>query len=415
MSAVRDRVPEPGSFSRQRENDPGDRRKGTGMTMTQMLDENVFQGVKVFLDDYIGVQDGDTVVIAYTPDSREPAAWVALALKQRQFDPAIVMMRPLRDDGFAERLDAVLPARTEPAGRLVMIVLERDTMSHFNVFEAVLMNRSPENTMIYRIISASRELFTKAFNSTPSELSALNATLLDRVQPAQRIRVRTDGGTDLTVQVDSAKYQWISNRGMWRPGGFTILPAGEIATYPTRVDGVLVADGAYNANVITPLNARLAETPVRIRVEDSEAVEFSCADESLREMFQLCFDSPHGRHIGEFGLGTNRGIDEFISANSHINERRCGVHFGFGQHNQSLSRVPYVADIHLDMITSGGRIWIDDDPEPIDLTNVVPTDVAHPSDALDEDITGDCCGLGYGQLRGLAACPRPVDPANSQP
>ncbi|MEU9890244.1 hypothetical protein [Sphaerisporangium sp. NPDC051011] len=365
-------------------------------------DESVFQGVKVLLDDYVMASDSDRFVIAYTPDSREPAAWVALALRQRGFAPEILAMRPLVDPTFGARLDEVLPDPATLPGRLVVLTMERDTMSHFNVFAPLLSRYGHDRIMVTRLISASTEFFTKALNVTPTELSALNASLLHRIKPAKKIRVKSDGGTDLTIEIDSDRYQWVSNRGVWRPGGFTILPAGEIATYPAKVDGIFVADGAYNANVITSLPARLADHPVWIEVENSKALSLTCADPALEEMFQLCLDSPHGRNVGELGLGTNFGIDEFIPANSHINERRCGVHLGFGQHNQSLARVPYVADVHLDLITNGALVWVDDDPEPIDLNRVVPTDVPHPVDALDEDITGDCCGLGFGQLETLA-------------
>lgn len=365
-------------------------------------DENVLQGIKVLLDHYVLIEESDTLVIAYTPDSRDPAAWLALALKQRGFAAQIVSMRKLQDETFAQRFGAVLPDPSALPGRLVVITLERDTMSHFNVFESAIKTYGGERTMVLRIISASTEFFTKALNVTPAQLSDLNATLLDRVKPARKVRVKSSGGTDLEIGVDSEKYHWISNRGVWRPGGFTILPAGEIATYPADVNGVLIADGAFNANIITKLNARLADNPVRVEIENGTAVDLRCADPKLNEMFQLCLSSPYGRNVGEFGLGTNYGIDGFITANSHINERHCGVHLGFGQHNQSLARVPYIADVHLDLITAGALIWMDDDPEPIDLERVVPTGVAHPADALDEDITGDCCGLGYGQLEGLA-------------
>lgn len=375
--------------------------------MPSLPDERVFQGIKVLLDDYVLLKDSDTFIITYTPDSREPAAWLALVLRQRGLHSEIVPMRPLRDDGFAGRLDGVLPDATGLPGRLVVFTLERDTMSHFNVFESVLARYGGHRTMIFRIISASADFFSKALNLTPAELSALNATLLHQISPARKIRVETDGGTDLTVEIDSDKYQWVSNRGMWRPGGFTILPAGEIATYPARVDGVLVADGAFNANILTPLNAKLADNPVIVEIANGKAIHHRCADAQLAEMVRLCFESPYGRHVGEFGIGTNHGIPEFVTANSHINERRCGVHFGFGQHNQSLSRVPYTAEIHLDLITAGARIWLDDEREPIDLSRVALADVPHPADALDEDITGDCCGLGYGELQGLAACAVP--------
>jgi leucyl aminopeptidase (aminopeptidase T) len=376
-------------------------------------DEGVLRGIKVLLDDYIRAEDSDTFVVTYTPDSREPAAWLVLALKQRGFAVGVVMMRKLQDADFAERYAAVLPDPATLPGRLVVVTLELETMSHFNVFEQTLKDYGPERTMIVRAISASEELFSKAFNLVPDELSRLNATLLDRVKPAHRLRVTSRGGTDLTVTIDSEKYHWISNRGFWRPGGFTILPAGEIATYPASVDGVLVADGAYNANILTKLNAALAPNPVRVEIENGTAVNLTCAEPRLNEMFQLCLSSPYGRRVGEFGLGTNRGIDAFIPANSHINERRCGVHLGFGQHNQSLAIVPYIADVHLDLITDGALVWVDDDPEPIDLETFAVRDVPHPADALDEDITGDCCGLGYGQLEGLA-CAVPGGPVRIQ-
>lgn len=369
---------------------------------TTTFDERISQGIKVMLNDYVGIEESDRFVIAYTPDSREPAAWIALALRERGFRPAIVAMRPLTDETFHERFEQALPDPSGVPGRLVVITLERDTMSHFNVFENVMRTYGMDRCMILRIISAGADFFTRSLNLTPQDLSGLNATLLERLKPAKRLRVTSPGGTDLRIEIDSERYQWVSNRGMWRPGGFTILPAGEIATYPARVDGVLVADGAFNANLITPLNAALKNNPVRVEIENGKAVTLTCAHPEIERLFHLCLESPFGRHVGELGFGTNSGIDEFIPVNSHINERRCGVHLGFGQHNQSLSRVPYVAEVHLDLITDGALVWVDDDPEPIDLSNVVDSGAEHPTDALDEDITGDCCGLGYGQLESLA-------------
>ncbi len=371
---------------------------------TTTFDERISQGVKVMLNDYVGIEESDRFAIAYTPDSRGPAAWIALALRERGFKPAIVAMRPLTDGTFAERFEQVLPDPADLPGRLVVITLERGTMSHFNVFENVMRTYGVDRSMILRIISAGTDFFTRSLNLTPQDLSGLNPTLLERFKPAKRLRVTSAGGTDLRIEIDSDRFQWVSNRGMWRPGGFTILPAGEIATYPARVDGVLVADGAFNANIITPLNAALKANPVRVEIEDGEAVTLTCANPEIEQLFQLCLESPFGRNVGELGFGTNSGIDEFIPVNSHINERRCGVHLGFGQHNQSLSRVPYVAEVHLDLITDGALVWVDDDPEPIDLSNVVVSGAEHPTDALDEDITGDCWGLGYGQLQSLA-CP----------
>jgi leucyl aminopeptidase (aminopeptidase T) len=368
------------------------------------LDDRVLRGVETLLDDFVRVENTDSVAVVYTPDSREPAAWIAIALEERGFAPKIVAMHPIVDPLFGERLTAALPAVDDVAGHLVVIALERDTMSHFEVFQSVVNTYGRERCKVFRAIGASPELFAKAFNRSPQELSALNATLLNRLQPASTVRVTSPGGTDVRVEFDSEKYQWISNRGEWRPGGYTMLPAGEIATYPVNVHGVLVADGAFNANIVTSLDARLAENPVRVEIKNGKAVGLSCAYRALQELLQLCLNSRYGSNVGEFGIGTNTGIGDFVAANTHVNERHCGLHLGFGQHNQSLLRVPYVADVHLDLITNGARLWVDDDPEPIDLSHVVPSGAPHPADVLDEDITSDCCGIGVGRLRSLA-CP----------
>jgi hypothetical protein len=371
------------------------------------IDEDIQRGVDTLLDDYMSVQTTDTIVIAYTPDSREPAAWVTVALRARGLRPAVVAMRPFADPDFEQRLAAVLPDESSLTGRLVILTVELDTISNVSVLESVFSRYGGDRCLILRIINASPEFFTMSLNLTPTELSGLNSGLLRRLYDAKQLRIRTESGTDLSIEVDSASYEWISNRGVWRSGGFTLLPPGEIATYPVRINGTLVADGAFNANVITKVDARLSANPVTVQIRDNEAIGFECSDEPLSELLRLCFASPYGTHVGELGFGTNSGIDRFISTNSHINERRPGVHIGFGQHNQSLERVSYIADIHLDLIAPGAKVWLDDDPTPIDLANLAPSDEPHPDNILDEDI-GDCCGLVVGQLRALACRQAPA-------
>ncbi|WP_431041216.1 hypothetical protein ACQUSR_04470 [Streptomyces sp. P1-3] len=355
-------------------------------------------GVDALLTKYSGVTASDSCIVAYSPDSRDSAAWIAVGLKQRGISPSLIAMRPLVDHEFAGRLNAVLPDPAELAGRLIVFTVEKDTMSHFGPLVEVLQRYGGERCMVVRIISASPHFFEKSLNLSPTELSARNASLLNRLLGVRDIRVRTRGGTDLRIGLDSNKFDWISNRGVWRPGGFTILPAGEIATYPARIDGVLVADGALNCNVITGIDTRLGENPLRVEIADGRAVGFECGDPDIRKLVGLCFRQPNGKNVGELGFGTNSGIDEFIAANSHINERRVGVHIGFGQHNQDQSKVDYLEKVHLDLITDGAEIFVDGDPEPIDLAALPLSTEPHPQIARDEDITGDCCGFGYGQL-----------------
>ncbi|MET7913267.1 hypothetical protein ABZS98_34460 [Streptomyces avermitilis] len=372
------------------------------MTVVQSS-RDLRDGVDALLDRYAGLSDRDHCVVVFAPDSREAAAWLVAGLKQRKLSTQVIGMRPLVDYGFAARLKSAVPDPESFTGRLVIFTLERDTMSHFSPLLNVMQQFGSDRCMVVRIISASREFFEQALNLGPEELSARNAALLTRLTKACSIRVRSRGGTDLRIRLDAGRYDWISNRGVWRPGGFTILPAGEIATYPARIDGRLVADGALNCNVITRIDTRLAAHPLTVDITDGRATGFTGGDDDVRELVELCFKQPHGTRVGELGFGTNSGIDRFIPANSHINERRVGVHIGFGQHNQDRAVVGYEEKVHLDLITDGAELYIDDECEPVDLENLQLTGDEHPELVRDEDITGDCCGFGYGELTDPAA------------
>lgn len=129
---------------------------------------------------------------------------------------------------------------------------------------------------------------------------------------------------------------------------------------------ILVADRAYNVNAFTQLDARLEKNPIRIRLKDSQAVDYDCNSPELSRLVEAAFTHPNARRVGEVGFGTNGGMGDFISMNSHINERHPGVHLGFGQHNQSIYDMEYYSPIHMDLITPGGHVWVDDNQVPLD-------------------------------------------------
>lgn len=367
-------------------------------TVIPDITADLFEGVDGFLREYAAVDPDDTVLVVYAPDSRDAAALIATVLRTRGVPTTTVVMRALVDEGLPQRLEGVLPRPETVTGKFVVVTLEADTMSHFEVFRGVLARYAPDRCRFVRVISTSTELFTMASRVSPAELTRRNAYLLDRLMGTKSLEVRSDGGTDLRIGLDLERYDWISNRGVWRPGAFMILPAGEIATFPADVEGTLVADGAVNCNVITRLDMRLAEHPLTVEIEGARAVDFHCADADIHELVRLCFKRPHGRRVGELGFGTNAEVTEFLPANSHLNERRPGVHLGFGQHNQRLSRVGYREDVHLDLITDGATIRVEGEADEMDLRHL-PRDVARPHPKVrDEDITGDCCGFGISTL-----------------
>jgi hypothetical protein len=364
----------------------------------EVLDSASWEGVNILLDVFAKVRPDDRVVIAYSPDSRESAAWVVAALRERNIQPRMVGMRPLRDTGFLDRLNSALPSPEELPGRLLILTFERDTMSHNGSIRAALSRYDSKICQVVRAMNAGTELFSLGFRVSPEELSARNAAILERCMSAEKLRVETAAGTSLQVQLDNRRFRWISNRGVWRPGKFVILPAGEVATFPAQISGTLIADFAINVNTIMDQDARLDSSPVRVQIEQGRLSDFTCQNANIERFLSKCFSRKNARYVGELGFGTNCGIGVPIALNSHINERRPGVHIGFGQHNQTDTLTGYSCDIHTDLIARGGRVWVDDEDGPIDLEDLAPSSKQHPVVYQDEDVFseeldgGDCCG-----------------------
>lgn len=360
-----------------------------------------WQGVQRLLNEYANVKSDDRVLVVYADDSAEQAAWVCTALECQGIVFQRVWMQPFKDEALFSRLINALPAPDSFAGRLVVFTLERDTLSNHDVLRKALVPFETSRCYMFRVINACEALFSTALQIGPDELSARNTALLERALLSSRLRVESPGGTRLSITLDNNAYRWVSNRGRARPGGTVVLPAGEVATFPASVDGVLVADFAFNVNTVTDRDARLQAYPVTVEVSEGRAINWSCGSPEVRGFLDNAFSSPCVRNVGELGFGTNIGIRTGLQLNSHINERCPGVHLGFGQHNQDPQRVGYDCPLHLDLIARGGLVWFDQDPNPLDLARLVPSSNPHPTSPRDEDAFSpagqndldDCCGL----------------------
>ncbi|WP_347904967.1 hypothetical protein [Pseudomonas purpurea] len=360
-----------------------------------------WQGVQRLVDDYVKVGPDDRVIVIYASDSEEQAAWVSVALECRKISFHRVWMQPLYDTGFQERLTRSIPSPDSFTGRIVVITLERDTLSHHEKLLVALAPFERSRRLVFRIINACEALFSTALQEGPEALSARNTAILERALLASRMRITSPAGTDLRITLDNDLYRWVSNRGIARPGGTVVLPAGEVATFPASIEGVLVADFAFNVNAITSQDARLVSHPVTVQIKGRQAVSWTCRSLDVQRFLDECFGQPCVRNVGELGLGTNIGITSSLPLNSHINERCPGVHLGFGQHNQDPEQVGYDCRLHLDLIARGGLVWFDDDPVPLDLANLRPSSGPHPMSPRDEDafqpddddVLEDCCGV----------------------
>ena len=190
------------------------------------LNDDVWNGLHLLLSNYVDLRLNDDVVIAYTPNSRDPAAWLATACESVGVQPKLVHMLPLRDKGFKDRISSIIPPQRISPGRLILFLLELDTMSHNKVIKSALAKYDPVEYRVIRAINSGGDLFSIGLQMHPDELSALNTTILERCRGSTLLRIETSSGTRLTAQLDNEKFHYISNAGIWRPGKFTVIPPG---------------------------------------------------------------------------------------------------------------------------------------------------------------------------------------------
>lgn len=367
------------------------------------LDPSILVGIERLLFDYAHIHAHDDIVIAYTPEVAESVQLVCLLLKFYNFSYSLVPMRALSDGGFKERLRKKVGDERSRPGKTVALVFEWETMSHNQVFRDIFRRHRPDQRQIVRCINTCDELFSVGLQPMPEELSRRNADLLSLLSKSGDFEITTGAGTSLAVTLDPSRYDWISNRGMSEDGRMIALPAGEIATFPASISGTLVADYAINVNYLFEGDVRLGRHPVTVTIRDNELCSFECDDRRILRQLETFFDMQCARNVGELGFGTHPVVLAAVPENSHLNERRRGVHIGFGQHNQDVEVAGYNAQIHVDLIASGGTIVLPDG-QLVDLENVPSTDQPHPRlmksidlfspDVVPPDISPpDCCGL----------------------
>jgi len=181
------------------------------------------------------------------------------------------------------------------------------------------------------------------------ELRALQARLIERLAPADEVRLRGPE-TDLRLSVKGRT--WINSDGRRN------MPSGEVFTGPIEdsAEGVIAFDlpSSVGGTVVRG---------VRLRFEAGRVVEAN-ADEG-EDLLRAQLDTdPGARYLGEIGIGTNERISRPI-LNTLFDEKIGGtVHLALGR-SYPESGGQNASAIHWDLITDlrrGGELLLDGEP-----------------------------------------------------
>src|SRR5205085_6522909 len=175
--------------------------------------------------------------------------------------------------------------------------------------------------------------------------------LAARLRAARRVRVTSPAGSDVTVSVEGREPRGWYTGIVRRPGEISAFPGGEVSFPPVEgtAQGTIVFE-----RVMTDIG-RLGE-PIRITVEDGNAVAFAGGEEAAR-LRALVDGVPGATNVAELGIGLNGAAR--ISDEITESKKKLGTaHFALGDNAGGYGGV-VECPLHLDGMLFDVTIAID--------------------------------------------------------
>jgi leucyl aminopeptidase (aminopeptidase T) len=186
-----------------------------------------------------------------------------------------------------------------------------------------------------------------------STIRTVAEQLADRLRGADRVRVVSPAGTDVTVSVGGREPRGWYSGIVCKPGEISAFPGGEVSFPPLEgtASGRIVFE-----RVMTDLG-RL-DRPIAVTVEDGLAVDFA-GGASAGRLRELVTGVPGATNVAELGIGLN----ELARIGDDITEskKRLGTaHFALGDNAGGYGGV-VECPLHLDGMLFDVTVSIDGD------------------------------------------------------
>ena len=303
----------------------------------------------------LSIQPGERVALVADEASRAVAASLEQALSERGATVDAVLIEQVAARPIVEAPAAVLEAiERADAGILCVQPMEGELGARMGIVAAVERRR----IRYAHMIGVTPRIMLEGMRADYHQVDDLSRQLCALMQTARMLTVRTAGGTAFTATFDPALV-WVKTSGIINQRYWSNLPAGEVFTTPASVDGVFVCDGTagdyFNAKYGT-----LECTPLVLEIRAGRLVAARCDHAGLeRDFWSYCHTDANSDRVGELAFGTNLALRDMIGILLQ-DEKVPGVHLAFGDPYGSQTRADWSATTHVDVLTRGCDVWIDD-------------------------------------------------------
>jgi len=303
----------------------------------------------------LSIQEGEQVALVADEASREVAASLEQALIERGAAIDAIRIEAVSPRPMREAPPAVLDAiEAADAGILCVHPREGELGARMAIVAAVERRR----IRYAHMIGVTPRIMQEGMRADYHQVDELSQRLCARMESARMLTVRTAGGTAFTATFDPGLV-WVKTSGLINPRYWSNLPAGEVFTTPASVDGVFVCDGTAG-DYFNSKYGILERTPLVLEIRGGRLMSARCDRDDLeRDFWSYCHTDANSDRVGELAFGTNLALRDMIGILLQ-DEKVPGVHLAFGDPYGSQTRADWSATTHVDVLTRGCDVWIDD-------------------------------------------------------
>ncbi len=304
----------------------------------------------------LAIQPGERVALVADEPSRDVAASLEQALLDRGARLDAVLIEAVATRPIRQAPPEVLQAlEVADAGILCVQPMEGELGARMAIVSTVERRR----IRYAHMIGVTPRIMNEGMRADYRQVDRLSQQLCERMKTACKLTVRTAAGTDFSATFDP-ELAWVKTSGLINRRYWSNLPAGEVFTTPASVDGLFVCDGTAG-DYFNGKYGILDRTPLRLEIRGGRLMSAQCERADLEEDFwAYCHTDANSDRVGELAFGTNLGLREMIGVLLQ-DEKVPGVHLAFGDPYGSQTHADWSSRTHVDVLTRGCDVWIDDD------------------------------------------------------
>jgi aminopeptidase len=317
---------------------------------------DLLPGARNAVQTCLAVARGERVALIADEASRDVAAAIEQALAEAGAAPHSLLIESVCARPMTSAPATLLEAlESADAGILCVQPREGELAARMAIVNVVERRR----IRYAHMVGVTPRIMMEGMRADYRQVDRLSQELCERMPDARVLTVRSAGGTAFTATFDPS-LAWVKTSGIINPRYWSNLPAGEVFTTPASVDGIFVCDGTagdyFNAKY-----GILDRTPLVLEIRAGRLVSARCDNAELQKDFwDYCHTDANSDRVGELAFGTNLGLKDMIGILLQ-DEKVPGVHLAFGDPYGSQTRADWKSRTHVDVLTRGCDVWIDDE------------------------------------------------------